>query len=151
MDNFGFSAPLVEARGEHFPTVVVPVPVALAVAWVCELVYKCSNAVGLPIEPFLTRAEVYKVGRSHYFSIDKAKRDLNYRPVINSIDGAKIMAQEYVLCGAKGENARYFRLVSPLWFPPIIGGCSLATASVSKALPSGKLWGLATPQLCRHF
>ena len=122
LDNFEFLRPLLEVRGEAFPSIVLPVPFALAIGWVCEVVYKCSSAIGLPIEPFLTRAEVYKVGKSHYFSIDKAERDLGYSPTINSTDGAKIMAREYALCGAKGENTRFFRIVSPVWYLPILGG-----------------------------
>ena len=56
IDNFEFFRPLLEAREEAFPVVVLPVTVALAVGWVCETLHK---KLGIP--PFLTRAEVYKV------------------------------------------------------------------------------------------
>ena len=122
IDNFEFFRPLLAARGEVFPSLVVPVPVALAAGWFCEVLYKCSSALGLPIEPFLTRAEVYKVGRSHYFCIDKAKEELGYHPTITSNEGAEMMAKEYALRGQRGENASYFRFVSPVWYLPILGG-----------------------------
>ncbi|KAF6028060.1 SDR42E1 [Bugula neritina] len=31
-------------------------------------------------QPLLCRAEVYKTGQTHYFSIEKARKDLNYEP-----------------------------------------------------------------------
>lgn len=31
-------------------------------------------------QPFLTRTEVYKTGVTHYFSLEKAKKELGYEP-----------------------------------------------------------------------
>ena len=59
----------------------------------------------------MTRAEVYKVGVTHYFSIEKAKNELGYEPEVNSHDGAKMMAEYYQLRGALGEHKDFFRVV----------------------------------------
>lgn len=102
IDNFEFLRPLVEARGRAFPTIVLPVPLALFLGHCFEFLHK---AVG--IDPFLTRAEVLKVGRTHYFSIAKARRDLGYDPTITTPEGASFMAMSYA---RNHSSENYFRL-----------------------------------------
>lgn len=103
LDNWDFLSPLVKARGRAPPTTVVPVELALAVAWAMEAAY---HAVGL--RPMLTRAEVLKVGRTHHFSIEKARKELGYDPSITSSEGADFIAMGYSKLHP-GSSANYFQ------------------------------------------
>lgn len=48
-----------------------------------ELLHRLLLNVSVSFQPFLTRAEVHKVGVTHYFSMEDAKRDLGYHPVVS--------------------------------------------------------------------
>jgi hypothetical protein len=85
-----FLRPLAEARGCAFPEVWVPTRVMVYVALLCEWLYKIA---GVP--PFLTRAEVYKVGVTHTFTPQKAREHFGYDPTINSQRGAELLALHY--------------------------------------------------------
>lgn len=47
-------------------------------AFICELIYRLTG-----IEPLMTRLEVNLVGVTNTYSIEKAKRELNYNPINN--------------------------------------------------------------------
>jgi 3beta-hydroxy-delta5-steroid dehydrogenase/steroid delta-isomerase len=73
---FEFSRPIVEACGERWPTVWVP----------GRLVHRAMTAwqwlhfrFGIP-QPLLEPLAVERLYLDNYFSIDKARRDLGYRP-----------------------------------------------------------------------
>ena len=51
----------------------------------------------------MTRAELYKVGVTHYFSVDKARKDFGYNPHISSSEGATRLADYYSLKGPGGQ------------------------------------------------
>lgn len=119
VENFEFLRPLCEARGKAYPQIVLPTGLMLGLAQVLETVYYVSNAVGCPIEPFLTRAEVFKVGVSHYFSIAKARRELGYQPVLNSEQGAQKLARRF---RRSLSNENYFDLPSAPWWVSILLG-----------------------------
>jgi nucleoside-diphosphate-sugar epimerase len=132
IDNFEFLNPIVKARGAEVPKLVVPVVLALAVAWVCELGWRLFG-----IEPFLTRAEVLKVGRTHCFSIDKARRELGYDPSITSEEGASFMARAHTL--ERDVSApNYFRLASwKVWLGVNLGMSGLYFAAYHDAASHG--------------
>lgn len=109
--NFEFLRPLCEARGRVYPTLVLSTSFMLHLAYVFESIFYISSRLGYPIEPFLTRAEVLKVGINHYFSIKKASQELGYKPLLTSHDGALQIAEYYGNCL---HNHDYFD------FPPII-------------------------------
>ena len=109
--NFEFLRPLCEARGRVYPTLVLSTSFMLHLAYVFESIFYISSRLGYPIEPFLTRAEVLKVGVNHYFSIKKASQELGYKPLLTSHDGALQIAEYYGNCL---HNHDYFD------FPPII-------------------------------
>lgn len=78
------------------------------------------------IKPFLTRAEVFKVGVTHYFNIEKAQKQLNYYPTINTTEGSIKMAHKHninkaytkndkLLIISNNINASFFRF-SPFYF-----------------------------------
>jgi len=109
--NFEFLRPLCEARGRKYPSLVLSTTFMLQLAYVFELIFYISSRLGYPIEPFLTRAEVLKVGVNHYFSIKKATQELGYKPFFTSQEGALQIAGYYGCCL---HNHDYFD------FPPII-------------------------------
>ena len=73
VNNFEFLRPVIEKLGFDFPAVVLPVPLAQQFAQGFETLHNIVSRI-IPHEPFLTRAEVFKVGVTHYMSIDKARR-----------------------------------------------------------------------------
>ncbi len=46
-------------------------------------------------QPLLTRAEVYKVGVTHYFKPDKARNELGYRPLVPMKEGMGRVLEYY--------------------------------------------------------
>ena len=94
--NFQFLRPLCLARGRIFPSLIIPTKYMLKVAYIFEKLYLFSSYyLPITIEPFLVRAEVLKVGVSHSFSIEKAKKDFGYCPTKNSIEGSIEIAEYY--------------------------------------------------------
>lgn len=79
VNNFEFFRPLVEGLGYQFPRLRLPLLLVYWVAFLLEIVHWAVHR-WLPFEPLLTRAEVYKAGVNHWFSIDKAREELGYRP-----------------------------------------------------------------------
>lgn len=119
IDNFEFLRPLCAALGCNYPSIVLPVNLLVGLGFVLEKVYLISKAVGFPIEPFLTRAEVFKVGVSHYFSIEKATRDFGYKPLLTTQEGAERIAKYYK---ARMTNVNYFRFASLISYALIAFG-----------------------------
>lgn len=66
------------------------------IAYILEKIHILGRETSLySIEPFFTRSEVNKVAVTHYFSIEKAKKELNYHPTITSKEGAEEMGKKY--------------------------------------------------------
>lgn len=122
VENFEFLRPLCIARGRKFPSIVLSTQFMLVVAYWLEKLYFASKALGAPIEPFLTRAEVYKVGYSHYFSIAKATRELGYEPLITSAQGAEKIARRY---RDDLTSVDYFEAPALTWWVSIVLGMAL--------------------------
>jgi hypothetical protein len=62
--------------------------------------------------PFLTRAEVLKVGVTHYANIDKAKKLLGYRVKVSPDEAMQKCIQWYDEHGYRKEkNSNYFWLL----------------------------------------
>jgi 3beta-hydroxy-delta5-steroid dehydrogenase/steroid delta-isomerase len=68
----------------------VPDPVARAVGVAMERIYQ---ALGVA-KPLFTEANVKLCDIDHYFSIDKAKRHLGYRPLVDTEEGLRRTAEE---------------------------------------------------------
>jgi hypothetical protein len=139
IDNFEFLRPLCAARGKKFPIIQLPTAMMLHVAHALEIVFRVTNALGCPVEPFLTRAEVLKVGHSHYFSMDKAARDLGYKPLITSQQGAEKVAARY---RRNLSNEEYFDLPTLPWWVSILLGMGLL-GTVAYCDPSGEVMNSA--------
>ncbi|XP_048210681.1 LOW QUALITY PROTEIN: short-chain dehydrogenase/reductase family 42E member 1 [Perognathus longimembris pacificus] len=77
VNNFEFFRPLVEGLGYKFPSVRLPLGLVYGLAFLTEVVHFVLGRL-YNFQPFLTRAEVYKSGITHYFSLEKAKKELGY-------------------------------------------------------------------------
>jgi 3beta-hydroxy-delta5-steroid dehydrogenase/steroid delta-isomerase len=80
--------------GLQVPLVRVPDPLARAVGTVWERFYQIFGAP----KPMFTLANVKLCDIDHYFSIEKAKRDLGYAPLVDTDEGIRrtaVEAREY--------------------------------------------------------
>ncbi|KAL0621827.1 Short-chain dehydrogenase/reductase family 42E member 1 [Plecturocebus cupreus] len=78
MNNFEFFRPLVEGLGYTFPSTRLPLTLVYCFAFLTEMVHFILGRL-YNFQPFLTRTEVYKTGVTHYFSLEKAKKELGYK------------------------------------------------------------------------
>lgn len=78
VDTFQFWRPLMEAMGTDYPQWRLPYSLMYFFAFLMECFYHLTG-----VEPILTRLEVNLVGVTNYYSIEKARRDLGYRPTRN--------------------------------------------------------------------
>jgi len=85
-----FSIELVRNMGLQTRLVRVPDPLARAMAVAMERIYQ---ALGVA-KPLFTEANVKLCDIDHYFSIEKAKRDLGYRPLVDTKEGLRRTAEE---------------------------------------------------------
>jgi len=85
-----FSIELVKNMGLAPRLVRVPDSVARAMGVAMERIYQ---ALGVA-KPLFTEANVKLCDIDHYFSIDKAKRDLGYRPLVDTEEGLRRTAEE---------------------------------------------------------
>lgn len=83
VNNFEFFRPLVEGLGYKFPTLRLPVGLIYYIACLIELIHGVIGRV-YNFQPLLTCTEVYKTGVTHYFSNDKAKKDMGYSPTVQN-------------------------------------------------------------------
>lgn len=126
IENFEFFRPLVKSRKRSFPSITISTYTAMCLAWLLEDIYAVSKFLGWPIKPFLTRAEVLKVGVSHFFSITKAQKDLGYAPLVTSMEGSERIAQHYAKFYT---SVNYFEFAPLVFYVLIIVGMSLTFMS----------------------
>lgn len=92
--------PLAEMVGVLRVPGWIPHRVMYLVGWLCELVCKAVLRVtGASWEPFLTRAEVDKVARTHWWRDDRIGPLLGYRPRVSRPEGLRRMVS-IVRCAA---------------------------------------------------
>ncbi|XP_036896214.1 short-chain dehydrogenase/reductase family 42E member 1 [Sturnira hondurensis] len=77
VNNFEFFRPLVEGLGYPFPSIRLPLTIIYCFAFLTEMAHFILGPL-YNFQPFLTRTEVYKTGVTHYFSLEKAKKELGY-------------------------------------------------------------------------
>jgi len=66
--------------------------VSLAAAWRCgALIEWTYRLLGIEREPPMTRFLASQLGTSHYFSIDRARRDFGYVPTVSTEEGLRRM------------------------------------------------------------
>ncbi|KAM9191776.1 short-chain dehydrogenase/reductase family 42E member 1 [Dugong dugon] len=84
VNNFEFFRPLVEGLGYTFPSTRLPLTLIYGLAFLTEMVHFILGRL-YNFQPFLTRTEVYKTGITHYFSLEKARRELGYEAQLFSL------------------------------------------------------------------
>lgn len=67
----------------------IPTRVAWSIGALLEAAYRLT---GTQTEPRMTRFLAAQLGRSHYFSIDRARRDFGYEPRISTAEGMRWLA-----------------------------------------------------------
>ncbi|XP_040837963.1 short-chain dehydrogenase/reductase family 42E member 1 [Ochotona curzoniae] len=77
VNNFEFFRPLVEGLGYPFPSLRLPITLIYCFAFLTEMTHFLLGRL-YNFQPFLTRAEVYKTGITHYCSLEKARKELGY-------------------------------------------------------------------------
>lgn len=82
VNNFEFLRPLVEGLGHPFPRLVLPARLMYRLAWLLECLHRALWPLcDLSRLFILTRAEVLKSSGTHWFTVEKARRELGYNPV----------------------------------------------------------------------
>eukprot|EP00761_Pharyngomonas_kirbyi_P010412 gb/GECH01010432.1/.p1 GENE.gb/GECH01010432.1/~~gb/GECH01010432.1/.p1 ORF type:complete len:517 (+),score=112.67 gb/GECH01010432.1/:1-1551(+) len=94
INNFEFFRRIYHGVGYSGYNITLPFWMAYIIALILELIHWCLGRF-IPFEPPLTRFEVYKVGISHHFSIEKARRLLKWTPKISTSEGLNRMVKFY--------------------------------------------------------
>ena len=80
VNNLKYFKPIMDYYGQPFPTIRLPMWFMYLLVFVVHFfygfIYQFFN-----FTPFLTPTELFKTGVTHYFSIEKARRQLDYDPV----------------------------------------------------------------------
>jgi hypothetical protein len=66
IDSFEFLRPLCESRLRKFPYLQLPYWIFLPIAHVMESLYRTADILGVRFEPFLTKAELFKVCKNNH-------------------------------------------------------------------------------------
>ena len=85
-----FSRTLVDDMGVHARSIRIPGPVARALATAGERVFQIF---GKP-KPVVSVVEVQLCLQDSFFSIDRARRDLDYQPIVNTREGLRRTAED---------------------------------------------------------
>ena len=135
VNNFTFFGQLAMGLGYPYPRIRVPLWIVYCFAFVTELVYRTSP---FGFEPMLTRAEVFKAGVNHWFRIDKARRELGYRPekydfapvldVFLSNENKRRNPQDDGVVARKGMYTPSFFVVVLLFVVVVVWHCSLSSS-----------------------
>jgi hypothetical protein len=88
MNQFEFLRPLYERYGGRYPPFRVPAWLVMGGAFIAEAIHRALKPVHC-VAPFLTCMEVSKITCTHYFSTDKIRRVLGYRPLVHSDEGMR--------------------------------------------------------------
>ncbi len=70
--NFEFFRSLLVALGYPYPDLCIPTGMMYYIAWTIESIHKIINPI-YPFQPLMTRAEVWKVGVTHYMNPKRAQ------------------------------------------------------------------------------
>eukprot|EP01102_Stenamoeba_stenopodia_P011439 TRINITY_DN3513_c0_g1_i4.p1 TRINITY_DN3513_c0_g1~~TRINITY_DN3513_c0_g1_i4.p1 ORF type:complete len:391 (+),score=64.90 TRINITY_DN3513_c0_g1_i4:45-1175(+) len=87
VNQWEFFRPMIEGLGYKYPTLQLPEKLLFTIARVCELVYHSPIGKIFPHEPFMTRMEVAKIACPHYFSTERASKELGYKPLVTMKEG----------------------------------------------------------------
>ncbi|NWJ10129.1 D42E1 reductase, partial [Crypturellus undulatus] len=130
VNNFEFFRPLVEGLGYKFPTLRLPLSLVYFFAFLTEAAHFLISHV-YNFQPLLTRTEVYKTGVTHYFSMEKARKELGYKPQqfnLNEVvewfrsQGCGAKPRPYTMKCLLRDGALVLVLIAllVLWFPAAV-------------------------------
>ncbi|EDV27848.1 uncharacterized protein TRIADDRAFT_21456 [Trichoplax adhaerens] len=111
INNFEFFRPMFEGLGYKFPIITLPVSVMYYIAFIIELIHAFVGRYIINFQPLITRAEVYKTGVTHYFKLDKAKKELGYKPEKRNLNQ---IVRDYKLKGYARQGKSLLMIV--LWY-----------------------------------
>lgn len=80
INNLEYFRPIFEHFKRPFPTLRLPMCLMYTLVFIIHFLYSLLYRF-FDFTPFLTPAELYKTGVTHYFSIEKARKLLGYEPV----------------------------------------------------------------------
>jgi hypothetical protein len=111
-NNFETLRFLIEGLGYRMPTIRLPLAVMYYIAFVIEILHAVIGPI-YNFQPFLTRAEVFKSGVTHFFRMDKAKTLLGYKPHAYPRDDilAWFIERGHGKIGKKGAATRHKALL----------------------------------------
>jgi 3beta-hydroxy-delta5-steroid dehydrogenase/steroid delta-isomerase len=113
-----FWRPVIEGLGGKYPTASVPAFVMYTLAYLLELAHWLIKAP----TPYLSRIEVNKVTVTHWFSIDKARRDLGWTPAVSTQDAlARCLPYCRELLGTLGKADTVERPHLGWWVSILVG------------------------------
>jgi hypothetical protein len=108
--------PLCDARHRPLPFISLPTSFMVNVSSFLEFCYYWN----IPMVQLFTKAEVLKMGITHYFPPRKAMNELGYQPTITSHQGAYNIAQHYKLNPDK--DIYYFKSPNMITWSLVLGG-----------------------------
>jgi 3beta-hydroxy-delta5-steroid dehydrogenase/steroid delta-isomerase len=112
---FEFLKPLILGLGYPYPKRSIPYPLAYFLGFISELLYWLFHTS----EPQLTRMSAKKVCVTNYFSIEKAKHELGYEPLVSQSEGVQ---QSLEYCKVLLEKTNVVKRPHIGWWISILGG-----------------------------
>ncbi|MFQ5788220.1 MAG: NAD-dependent epimerase/dehydratase family protein [Thermodesulfobacteriota bacterium] len=105
IEHMEFLSKLLNTVGmEWSPKFSIPYSLAYGLAYLMEIVFKLINSKNPPV---LTRFAVAALGGSRSYSIEKAKKDFNYEPIVHLEDGLRELEDWVKNIGGVEELLRY--------------------------------------------
>jgi hypothetical protein len=114
INNFDFFRPLFDGLGFPAPRLRLPYRLVYGTAYVMELIHRALHRL-VSFQPLLTRAEVNKTGVTHYFSIERARLELDYVPRVTTAEGMQRVIEYY-----RARGVHYSSRGAVFWL-----GCTL--------------------------
>ncbi len=158
IDSFGFLEPMCRARHIPYPSIVLPVWFATGLAALLEYIHIFTRLFfgKLAPAPFLTRAEVYKVGVTHTLTIDEARRDFGYKPTITTEQGAERMGKHWklrrIIDGGKLNQNQDFYVLPPLVASGAVVVAMLTIAHVAFSdVPFSNIDNMYLNMICKNL
>ncbi|KAJ3087194.1 hypothetical protein HK102_011617 [Quaeritorhiza haematococci] len=77
------------------PHLHIPTRLLLIIAFINELLYTVLSPLFPTFPVFVQRAEIYKLCVTHTFSMEKAKKEIGYRPKLHAYEKNQKKVKEY--------------------------------------------------------
>jgi len=112
VNNFQFLSQLTKGLDYHYCfAFYIPTFIMFYLSYAIEIIHNFFAKYIYNFSPFLTRAEVLKVGVTHYANITKAKKNLGYQVQISPDEAMKRCIKWFDEHGYRKKNYRIFWLL----------------------------------------